>query len=78
MTVIGKIKHLSGEGYGFVTPNEGQDVQEDVFFHQRSLVRGLHFGQLSKGDTLSMECTKGNKGWRADNTQRVAKVGSEN
>jgi cold shock protein len=62
----GIVKWFSDEkGYGFITPDEGE---EDLFVHRTSLSeRG---GALADGERVSFETEPGEKGPKAVNVQR--------
>lgn len=54
-------KFLDGKGYGFITPDEGDD---DVFFHQ-SEIQMEGFRTVSEGQRVEFEVEKGAKGFSA-------------
>ena len=54
------------KGYGFITPESGQDL----FVHFRS-IQGSGFKSLKEGDKVSFEVVKGPKGLQADAVQVV-------
>jgi CspA family cold shock protein len=55
------------KGFGFI---EQDDSNEDVFVHYSALVME-GFKTLEEGDRVSFEVTRGEKGLRAANVQRV-------
>lgn len=61
--MIGKIKVLKN-GYGFIVPHDGG---KDVFFHLKSLQKGLEFRNLHEGDILHFEVEDTPKGLNALN-----------
>jgi len=64
----GIIKMLNAEkGFGFITPTEGD---KDLFFHKSNLV-GVEFESLSKGDKVTFEQQKSEKGLNAVNVTLV-------
>ena len=54
------------KGYGFITPEEGNDV----FIHHSS-IQGEGFKSLSEGDQVEFEITEGDKGQQATNVTKV-------
>ncbi|WP_149193628.1 cold-shock protein [Luteimonas suaedae] len=52
------------KGFGFITPESGQDV----FVHFRSIV-GSGFKSLQEGQKVSFEVVQGQKGLQADNVE---------
>ncbi len=54
------------KGYGFITPEEGNDV----FVHHSS-IQGEGFKSLSEGDQVEFEITEGDKGQQATNVTKV-------
>ncbi len=54
------------KGYGFITPEEGNDV----FVHHSS-IQGEGFKSLSEGDQVEFEITEGDKGQQATNVVKV-------
>ncbi len=64
----GTVKWFSEEkGYGFITPDEGD---EDLFVHYTS-IEGSGFRSLTEGDRVSYEPTRGRRGEQAENVRRV-------
>jgi len=62
---IGTVKWLNdAKGFGFVTPESG----EDVFVHFRS-IQGNGFKSLQEGQKVSFKLVKGQKGMQADEVQ---------
>ncbi len=54
------------KGYGFITPEEG----DDVFVHHSS-IQGEGFKSLSEGEEVEFEITEGDKGKQATNVTKV-------
>ena len=52
------------KGFGFITPENG----EDVFVHFRSIL-GNGFKSLQEGQKVSFKVVKGQKGMQADEVQ---------
>jgi CspA family cold shock protein len=66
--VTGTVKWFNeGKGYGFIAPEEG----EDVFVHY-SAIRGEGFRNLEEGQSVEFNVVQGQKGLQAKN---VAVVG---
>jgi len=64
----GTVKWFSQEkGYGFITPDEGD---EDIFVHYTGIA-GSGFRNLEEGDRVSYEPTRGRKGEQAQNVRKV-------
>jgi len=62
---IGTVKWFNdAKGFGFVTPESG----EDVFVHFRS-IQGNGFKSLQEGQKVSFKLVKGQKGMQADEVQ---------
>ena len=60
--VRGTVKWFNNaKGFGFITPDEG----EDVFVHFRS-IRGDGYRSLDEGDIVEFELSEGPKGWQAE------------
>ena len=55
------------KGFGFITPESG----EDVFVHFRSIM-GNGFKSLQEGQKVSFVVTKGPKGLQASNVTKAA------
>ena len=63
----GKVKWFSNQkGYGFITPEEG----EDVFVHH-SAIQGDGYKTLEEGQEVEFEVTTGPKGEQATNVNKV-------
>jgi CspA family cold shock protein len=59
---IGTVKWFNdAKGFGFITPESG----EDVFVHFRS-IQGNGFKSLTEGQKVSFKLVKGQKGMQAD------------
>ncbi|MDD5084416.1 MAG: cold shock domain-containing protein [Candidatus Omnitrophica bacterium] len=62
----GKVKWFSNQkGYGFITPESGNDV-----FVHFSAIQGDGFKTLKEGDEVEFEITQGPKGEQATNVRR--------
>ncbi len=63
----GTVKWFNDQkGYGFITPEEG----DDVFVHHSS-IQGEGFKSLSEGDAVEFEITEGAKGLQASGVTKV-------
>lgn len=63
----GKVKWFSNQkGYGFITPENG----EDVFVHHTA-IQGDGYKTLKEGQEVEFEITKGPKGEQAANVVKV-------
>ena len=62
---IGTVKWFNdAKGFGFITPESG----DDVFVHFRSIM-GNGFKSLKEGQKCSFKLVKGQKGMQADEVQ---------
>ena len=62
---VGTVKWFNdAKGFGFITPESG----EDVFVHFRS-IQGNGFKSLTEGHKVSFKLVKGQKGMQADEVQ---------
>ena len=65
--VKGTVKWFNDQkGYGFITPEEG----EDVFVHHSS-IQGEGFKTLREGEEVEFEITEGEKGQQATNVVKA-------
>lgn len=63
----GKVKWFSNQkGYGFITPEEGNDV-----FVHHSAIQGDGYKTLEEGQEVEFEVTTGPKGEQATNVTKV-------
>jgi len=63
----GKVKWFSDQkGYGFITPESGNDV----FVHHKS-IQGEGFKYLAEGQEVEFEVEKGPKGDQAVNVTKI-------
>ena len=63
----GKVKWFSNQkGYGFITPEEGNDV-----FVHHSAIQGEGYKTLEEGQEVEFEVTTGPKGEQATNVVKV-------
>ena len=64
----GTVKWFSQDkGYGFITPDDGD---EDVFVHF-SCIAGEGFKSLEEGEALNYEVTEGRRGLQATNVSKA-------
>ena len=62
---VGTVKWFNdAKGFGFITPESG----EDVFVHFRS-IQGNGFQSMKEGQKVSFKLVKGQKGMQADEVQ---------
>ncbi len=54
------------KGYGFITPEEGNDV-----FVHHSAIQGTGFKTLGEGEEVEFEITEGPKGQQAANVTKI-------
>ena len=65
--VKGKVKWFSNQkGYGFITPEEGNDV-----FVHHSAITGDGYKTLEEGQEVEFEITTGPKGEQATDVQKL-------
>lgn len=72
--MLGKIKKLTENGFGFITPDlqEGEVRAKDVFFHARSLV-SERYDDLVEGDRVEFDVIESSeKGPAASGVRTVA------
>jgi CspA family cold shock protein len=63
----GKVKWFSNQkGYGFITPESG----EDVFVHHKA-IQGEGYKTLDEGQEVEFEVEKGQKGFQAINVVKL-------
>jgi len=63
----GKVKWFSNQkGYGFITPEEGNDV-----FVHHSAIQGEGYKTLEEGQEVEFEVTTGPKGEQATNVVKL-------
>lgn len=63
----GKVKWFSGQkGYGFITPESGNDV-----FVHHSAIQGDGYKTLDEGQEVEFEIQQGQKGQQAVNVTKV-------
>jgi len=63
----GKVKWFSNQkGYGFITPEEGNDV-----FVHHSVILGDGYKTLEEGQEVEFEITQGPKGEQATDVKKV-------
>ena len=60
-------KFLDGKGFGFITPDEGDD---DVFFHQSEIAME-GFRTLEEGQRVEFEVEQGAKGLSAKQVKPI-------
>ena len=63
----GKVKWFNDQkGYGFITPESG----DDVFVHHKS-IQGEGFKSLTEGQEVEFKVEKGLKGYQAVNVTKI-------
>lgn len=62
--MIGKIKIIKENGYGFITPETGTG---DIFFHASKLQEGMEFSDLKQGMLVSFDLGTTPRGQQAIN-----------
>ncbi|MBX4190024.1 cold shock domain-containing protein [Candidatus Parcubacteria bacterium] len=62
-------KIVEGKPFGFITPDDQQPGDKDVFFHQESLV-GISLDELREGDKVSFDIEASDKGPKASNVKK--------
>lgn len=60
-------KFLDGKGFGFITPDEGED---DVFFHQSEIIME-GFRTIDEGQRVEFEVEDGPKGLSAKQVKLI-------
>lgn len=65
--VSGKVKWFDNKkGFGFILHESGKDV----FVHYSS-IQGKGYKTLAEGEVVSFDIVESNKGWKAQNVQRL-------
>lgn len=65
--VKGKVKWFNAQkGYGFITPESGNDV-----FVHHSAIQGEGYKSLEEGQEVEFEITQGSKGEQATNVVKL-------
>ena len=65
---IGTVKWFNeAKGYGFITPDEGNDV-----FVHFSAIQGEGFKTLAEGQRVEFEVVQGEKGPQAANVEKIS------
>jgi len=68
----GTIKRLTDRGFGFIKPEQG----EDLFFHRNDL-QGVDYESLREGQEVEFEVTSTPKGLNAANVRLAATENSQ-
>ena len=63
-------KIVDGKDFGFITPDDQQPGDKDVFFHKESLVE-VTLDELKEGDKVSYDVESSEKGPKAANVKKV-------
>ncbi len=67
----GKVKWFNeSKGYGFITPNNDEDHDSDVFVHFSQIV-GDGFRKLEEGSSVEFVVTEGEKGFQAEEVRII-------
>jgi len=69
MRTTGTVKWFNdSKGFGFITPEDGQDC-----FVHHSAIQGDGFKSLAEGDRVEFDVVKGTKGPAAENVTKLAR-----
>jgi len=63
-------KLVEGKDFGFITPDDQQAGEKDVFFHKESLVE-VTLDELKEGDKVSYDVEASDRGSKAANVKRA-------
>jgi CspA family cold shock protein len=63
-------KLVEGKDFGFITPDNQQPGEKDIFFHKEALV-DVTLSELKEGDKVSYDVEQSEKGPKAANVRRV-------